>query len=392
MKYNGVLIRYNELALKGKNRIYFEKKLISNIQRKLPEAEIQRLWGRIFVGHSEVRRTEESHFIPALQKIFGISSFSPIVKVNSDLKTIQEESLNLVMAALETETASKISFRVNTNRADKSFPSMSPQINQAIAQHILPKTKRLEVDLKNAKLELGIEIREEGTFLYASKIKGLGGLPLGTSGRVLTLLSGGIDSPVAAWMMMKRGCPTDFIHYYGYPYTGEQSKQKVIQLFKKVCEYQNEAKLFIVPFGKIQEEIQKNCAERYRTLLYRRFMQQIATHVAETQNALALVTGESIGQVASQTLENLTAVRQITPIEIMRPLIAFDKHETIQLAKTIETYDISIQPFDDCCTLFQPLQPATRSRHVDLLKEEEKLDAQALIQAALATVETVENF
>ena len=384
MKVCGYLIRYDELGLKGKNRFFFEKKLISNIKEKLKEVStpkfeytIDHLWGRLLV-----RCEESSEVRSRLLKIFGISSLSPIVEVPSDLSTIQEKALALVPHRSST-------FRVTTRRVDKKFPLTSRAVNIEVANFLLPERPLLKIDLDDPELELGIEIRQEKTFLFLEKESGLGGLPVGTSGKVLTLLSGGIDSPVAAWMMMKRGCPVEFIHFYSYPYTGEQSKEKVLDLVRHLSGYQNKSFLHVIPFGKLQEEIQKHCHERYRTLLYRRMMQAIATEVAYRRRALALVSGESIGQVASQTVENISAITAATDICILRPLIGFNKKETIDLARKIGTYEISIRPFEDCCTLFQPQSPATKARLLDLLQEEEKVPYKELIQGAINHNETL---
>lgn len=379
MKVCGYLIRYDELGLKGKNRFFFEKKLISNIKEKLKETPvtIDHLWGRIVV-----RCEESSEVRGRLLKIFGISSLSPIVEAPSDLSAIQEEALALVPNRSST-------FRVTTRRVDKKFPLTSQAVNIEIANFLLPQRPLLKIDLDHPELELGIEIREEKTFLFLEKEGGLSGLPVGTSGKVLALLSGGIDSPVAAWMMMKRGCPVEFIHFYSYPYTGEQSKEKVLDLVRRLSQYQNKSFLHVVSFGKIQEAIQQHGHERYRTLLYRRMMQAIATEVAYRRRVLALVTGESIGQVASQTVENISAVETATDILIMRPLIGFNKKETIDLAQKIGTYEISIRPFEDCCTLFQPQAPATKARLLDLLREEEKVPYKEFVQGAVSSIETL---
>src|SRR3989338_5617138 len=379
MKVCGYLIRYDELALKGKNRFFFEKKLISNFKEKLKETPItiDHLWGRILV-----RCEENTEVRSRLLKIFGISSLSPIVEVKSDLSSIQAEALALVPNRSSA-------FRVTTRRVDKKFPLTSRAVNIEVANFVLPERPLLKIDLDDPELELGIEIREEKTFLFLEKERGLGGLPVGTSGKVLTLLSGGIDSPVAAWMMMKRGCPVEYIHFYSYPYTGEQSKEKVLDLVRTLSCYQNKSFLHIVPFGEIQEALQKHCNERYRTLLYRRMMQRIATEVAYRRRGVALVTGESIGQVASQTVENISAVSTATDILILRPLIGFNKNETINLSQKIGTYEISIRPFEDCCTLFQPQAPATKARLLDLLQEEEKVPYKELVQGALSHIETL---
>ncbi len=390
MKFCGYLIRYDELALKGKNRPFFEKRLISNIKEKLKEFSIttEYLWGRILVYCEK-----SPEILDRLRKVFGISSLSPVVEVSSELAVIQEQALLLLMSTLakeeNREENQNLTFRVSANRVDKKFPLTSQAVNIAVANFLLPHYPFLKVNLNHPALELGIEIREKRTFLFLEKERGLGGLPVGTGAKVLALLSGGIDSPVAAWMMMKRGCSVEFIHFYSYPYTAEQSKEKVLDLVRHLSQYQNKSFLHVVPFGKIQESIQKQCHERYRTLLYRRLMQRIATELAYRRRARALVTGESIGQVASQTVENISAVETATDVCIFRPLIGFNKQETIQIAQKIGTYEISIRPFEDCCTLFQSSCPATRARLLDLLQEEEKVPYKEFVQGAVDSIETL---
>lgn len=392
------LIRYDELALKGKNRIFFERELISNIKLKLEkyDPKVQRLWGRIWLTLSQEGDARE-----ILRNIFGISSFSPVEICESNLEVIKDKAYPLFLNSTArvapksgvpvseppASSNSNISFRVTTNRVDKRFSLTSQQMNIEMANFLLPHAPSIRVDLDHPDVELGIEIREEQTFLYIAKEKGLSGLPVGISGKVLTLLSGGIDSPVAAWQMMKRGCSVDFIHFYSYPYVGEQSKEKVLDLVKQLSKYQNKSKLFLVPFTEIQEEIQKTTEEKYRTLLYRRYMQRIATEVSKKNHYLALITGESLGQVASQTLENLDSVSQVTNILILRPLISNNKQETIEISKKIGTYEISIRPFDDCCTVFQSDHPATRSKVESLLFEEQKLSLDHLIKEAIEKIE-----
>ncbi|OGP06087.1 MAG: tRNA 4-thiouridine(8) synthase ThiI [Deltaproteobacteria bacterium GWA2_38_16] len=382
------LIRYDELALKGQNRRIFEKQLIANIRHQLKDCapRCERLWGRIFLsGHSEQR---EESIREKLKKIFGIASFSPIVECAPDLEEIKKRSLELLHSC---GLLTAKSFRVTTNRVDKRFPLTSQDTNIEIANFLLPQFPMLSVNLTHPDLELGIEIRQEGTFLYLEKEKGLCGLPVGTGGSVLTLLSGGIDSPVAAYLMMKRGCTVGFIHFYSYPYTGEQSKEKVIELAKTVTQYQHPSRLFLISFSKIQEEIAKHSNERFRTVLYRRAMQRIATAVAQKNRYKALVTGESLGQVASQTLGNLSTISQSTDILILRPLVAFNKQETVNLAKHIGTFDISIRPFDDCCTLFQPKNPATQAKLSQVLMEEEKIPSlPSLIEEAIEQSEVIQ--
>lgn len=384
MQFWGYLIRYDELALKGKNRHLFEEQLVSNIRHRLFSfsPEIQRLWGRIILKSERHAEIEVS-----LKQVMGISSFSPIICVEPNLEKMKEMALYVVLETLEDRRDRNISFRVSTNRVDKRFFPHSPQLNREIAEYILDKIPTLCVDLDDADLEVGIEIWHEITFIFSEKISGFGGLPVGSGPRVLTLLSGGIDSPVAAWEMMKRGCSIDFIHFFSYPYTGHQSKEKVVDLIKRLMNYQRSASIYFVSFSRIQEEIQKKCHERFRTVLYRRVMQRISTEVAIRTEVKALVTGESLGQVASQTLENISVIQKASDVMVLRPLITFNKQETIDVAKKIETYDISIRPYEDCCSLFQPKEPATKSRLRDVIHEEDKISISGLVEEALSTME-----
>lgn len=381
MDYFGTLIRYDELALKGKNRILFERQLISNIRAKSsPALKVERLWGRILLKDvSDVK----------LDHIFGIASYSPVVKVNADISGIQKGALELFQMSLEKNNDIPKDFCVRCRRVDKTFSPNSIETAKIIAAMIQHHFPMVRVNLETPSIELGVEIRKEGAFLYMDKHRGLRGLPLGSSSKVLALLSGGIDSPVAAWLMMQRGAPVDFVHFYAYPYVGIQSKEKVIDLAKHLCQYQNDSNLFVVSVTEIQEEIQSKCYEKFRTVLLRRFMQRIATEVAFRCNAKALVTGESLGQVASQTIENIEAIQSVTTALIFRPLIGFNKQKTIDLAKEIETYEISIRPFDDCCTLFQPKAPATKAKIPHLVREEEKLAVTELVEKALKTIEKI---
>lgn len=380
MEYFGTLIRYDELALKGKNRILFERQLISNIRSKSSsDLKVERLWGRILLEGRPVR----------LDQVFGIASYSPVMKVKADLSQIQETALKLLRDYLHLKKEKIPSFRINVRRVDKDFSPNSLEIQKIIGGHILAHFPDLKVDLRQPSIEIGVEIRREGAFLYLERTPGLRGLPVGSSAKVLSLLSGGIDSPVASWLMMQRGAPVDFIHFYAYPYVGIQSKEKVIDLARHLRQYQNGSVLFVVSVTEIQEEIQKKCNERFRTILLRRFMHRIAAEAAIRCKAKALVTGESLGQVASQTIENIEAIQSVTPALILRPLIGFNKQKTIDLAKEIGTYDISIRPFDDCCALFQPKAPATKAKIALILREEEKLPVSLLAGEALKTMETI---
>ncbi|MBI4041003.1 MAG: tRNA 4-thiouridine(8) synthase ThiI [Deltaproteobacteria bacterium] len=378
----GYLIRYGEIALKGKNRLQFEHRLMANIKKIVadPSREVYRTWGRMYVQGVHDDKTEEK-----LRNVFGIASFSRIFVTGKD--HFQEDALKLLRGSVLKNPAIR-SFCVQTKRSDKTFPMISPEINRKVAEFILSHHPELKVHLTYPDLEIGIEVRSEGTYLFTEKIQGRGGLPSGVSGKVLCLLSGGIDSPVAAYLMMKRGSLCDFVHFQSYPYTSLQSQEKVKQLFQKLAAFESNATLYLVPFSHIQEEIKEKCSERFRTLLYRRMMQRIATELARRSHALALVTGESLGQVASQTMENVASIGAVTSIPVLRPLIGFDKEETISWSKKIGTYELSIQPFPDCCALFQPKSPATKSSAQVLEAEEQKFNWEYFLEDALRRIVT----
>ncbi len=395
MDYFGTLIRYDELALKGRNRILFERQLISNIRSKSSsDLKVERLWGRILLEERPPQGRPSQAV--RLDQVFGISSYSPVMKVRADLSQIQETALKLLKDYLHSKkekgSGFRFTFRIDVRRVDKDFSPNSLEIQKIIAGHILSHFPELKVDLRTPAIEIGVEIRKEGAFLYLERSPGLRGLPVGSSAKMLSLLSGGIDSPVASWLMMQRGAPVDFVHFYAYPYVGIQSKEKVIDLAKHLGQYQNRSDLFVVSVTEIQEEIQKNCKDRFRTILLRRFMHRIAAQIATQCGAKALITGESLGQVASQTLENIEAIQNATSTGagtlILRPLIGLSKQKTIDLAKEIGTYNISIRPFDDCCALFQPNAPATKAKMALILREEEKLSS-LLVEKALKTMETI---
>lgn len=383
-----VLVRYGELSLKGGNRGDFERALMRNVRtatKSICDVRVERLHGRL-IAYPE-RRTEA--VARRLQDVFGIKSVSPTWEV----ETRQELILPLAKAIFEdalgdfdTRTAPP-SFRVRTKRADKRFPIKSSDFDRLLADHLLADHDEIRVRLKHPELELGVELREERSFVFVKRLPALGGLPVGTLGRVLCLLSGGIDSPVAAWMAMKRGCNVGFVSYHSHPFIGEPSKKKVIDLARRLMHYQPKGQLYVVPFTEVQTTIRDSAPEGYRTILYRRMMQRIATRLAASFHYDALVTGESLGQVASQTLENVRCIAAATELEVLRPLIAFDKEETIQIARRIETLEISNLPEPDCCTVFMPRRPVIRGKLEDCLAAEAQMDVEGLIERAVDGVE-----
>ena len=378
-----IIIRYSELHLKGKNRGYFERVLITNIEKSLKglKHELKRQSGRYLVENFDGFDVDE--IISRLKKVFGIHSFSVALKVNSDM--------NAIYKAAEEVCLDNGSFKVETHRADKAFPLNSLQISAEIGGRLLNKFKNLSVDVHNPQFVINIDVRENGTTLVFNEFfKGVGGMPVGSSGKGLLLISGGIDSPVAGHMIAKRGMQINCIHFHSYPYTNMQARDKVVELAKVLSDYTCGTKLNIVSVTHIQEEIHKKCNGEYMVTLLRRFMMRIAEIIAKKCGAQCLITGESLGQVASQTVEGITSSNSVVKyLPVLRPLCGFDKEEIIERSRYMGAYDISIQPYEDCCTLFLPKHPVIKPSIESILDEEKKLDVEKLIEDAVATLEVV---
>jgi thiamine biosynthesis protein ThiI len=384
-----VLVRYGELALKGGNRGEFERALARNIRNatsSISPVEIERFSGRLSVRPEKrvmdvARRTQD---------VFGISSVSPAWGAPSQPEAIAEVAREVLADALADHATDRpVRVRVSTTRAEKRFPLTSPELDRYVATRILPGPDRVRVDLEEPELVLGIDVRTEKSYVFSKRLPGPGGLPVGTQGSALCLLSGGLDSPVAAWMTMKRGCRVGFVSFHSHPYLGEGSKKKVLDLAHALCRWQGRSRLYVVPFARVQERIRDLAPESYRTVLYRRMMQRIASRIAARDGFEALVTGESVGQVASQTLENMALIGAAAELLVLRPLGGFDKEETIQIARRIGTFDLSNVPEPDCCTVFQPSRPVIRGRLDVCLETEAALGVDDLVESALASTESV---
>ena len=394
-----ILIRFGEIGLKGKNRPDFEKRLFERIKnglKPLEGARVERSHGRFFVsGLGDSGETEEA--IRLLQRVFGIVSMSPALRVKSELETIKgaalavarEELSRLRRAAPNSDvpvSAAPVRFKVQARRANKGFSYGSLELNQIIGAHVLRNAPNLKADMHEPEFTLHVEVREE-TYLYASVIPGPGGLPVGSSGRGVVLLSGGIDSPVAAWMTMKRGVEIRAVHFFSFPFTGERSKQKVVDLCRVLSTWCDRLPLDVVPFTDIQKAIYEEAPEPLRVIVMRRMMLRIAESIAAACGAGALVTGESLGQVASQTLESLHVIGAVATLPVLRPLIGMDKTEIIELANRIGTYPVSILPYEDCCSVFVPRHPRTKPRLEETVKAEERLEVDRLVRTAVAGIE-----
>ena len=378
---NAVIVRYCEIHLKGKNRGYFERLLKENVERNL--AGIPHSFRAVNARYLIENFNEDDLplILEKLGKICGIHSFSPALVVENDFEKITECALFLTEGL-------KGSFKAVINRADKTFPLNSMEIARELGGRILDERNDLFVDVISPEHTVNVDIRESGeTFVYTAVIKGLGGLPTGSGGKGLLMLSGGIDSPVAGYMMAKRGMKIDAIHFHSYPYTSEAALDKVKELAEMVSEYTNGIRLFTVKFTHIQEAIHEKCPEEFMITLMRRFMMRIAERIAEENGSQAIITGESLGQVASQTIESITSSNSVVHIPVLRPLIAFDKLDIIAIANKIKTYETSILPYEDCCTVFLPKHPAIKPRLDAVVAAEKALDTDALIDEALKTVE-----
>ena len=344
-------------------------------------ARVEREHGLLVVRSA--RRVHD--VVRVLQDVFGLSSISAARSVQQHPDEIAAVALEVLGEALESRPRGRpIPFRVETQRSDKTFPMRSTELDRFVADRVIPEhQERLKVDLSHPELVLEIHVRPGECFVFAERSRGAGGLPVGTLGRAACLFSGGIDSPVAAWMAMKRGCAVVFVAFHSYPWIGVSFQHKLEALVRVLARYQGTSVLHLVPFAPIQVEIRDRCPSSYRTVLYRRMMQRIGSRIARREHATALVTGDSLGQVASQTLENLICIEEASELPVLRPLIGFDKQETIEVAKRIGTYELSIAPEPDCCTVFQPEKPVIRGQVRQCVSAEAALDVEGLVSAAV---------
>ena len=379
-----ILIRYNEIHLKGRNRHFFEDLLYKNIENAVFEYkhELQKVSGRyILSGYNE---KDEKKILNKLACVAGVYSVSPSFVIDTDYNDISS-------LAVELMAKKKGTFKIETNRADKTFLDSSMRISASIGGDVLESNSNLEVDIHNPEHVLFIDIREnKKTFIYNQIILGVGGMPVGSSGQGLVLLSGGIDSPVAGYMVAKRGMPISALHFHSYPYTSEDAKNKVIELGKIISKYTGHFKLFVCSFTEIQESIHKNCNNEFMITIMRRIMYRIAERVAKSDGCQSIITGENLGQVASQTVESMTVTNAVVEgLPIFRPLIAFDKEEITNISKKMGAFDTSILPYEDCCTVFLPKHPVIKPKIEKCLFEESKLDLENLINNAISSDEII---
>lgn len=377
-----ILIRIGEIFLKGNNKGFFVSTLKHNILHALKgiDCAVTSAQNRMYV--EKYSDEDEGEIISRLKCVFGIYSVSPAVKVRTDLSEISEKCSELF--------PKEGKFRVTVNRADKRLPLTSMEIAREIGGDMLDRAPNLVVDLFKYDFEVNVDIRENGvTYIYYDKILCRGGLPVGCSGNGMLLLSGGIDSPVAGYTMAKRGLKIYAVHYHSFPYTSEQAKEKVIELAREISAFCGEITLFVVPFTEIQYAIKENCPIEYMITMMRRFMMKIAERLAEKSGCGALITGESLGQVASQTMESITVTNSVVKMPVFRPLIGFDKEDIIDISRDIGTFETSILPYEDCCTVFLPKNPVIRPSVEKAVEYEQNLDCENLISDALSRVETI---
>jgi len=384
------LIKYAEIGLKGKNRYLFENALcdrISEVLMPLGSYKVYKEQGRVFIecpGDYDYDETVE-----ALQRVFGISSICPVAVIDStDWDTILASVADYVDAMYPDKN---ITFKVFAKRSDKSYPITTPDMCSMIGAHLLDKFPQLKVDVHDPRVRLTVEVRKK-TYIYSIVIPGPGGMPVGTNGRAMLLLSGGIDSPVAGYMISKRGVSMAAVYFHAPPYTSERAKQKVVDLAKKISRYAGKIRLYVVNFTDIQLEIYEKCPHEELTIIMRRYMMRIAERLALKENCLGLVTGESIGQVASQTMHSLASTNEVCTMPVYRPLIAFDKQDIVEIAQRIDTFETSIQPFEDCCTIFVAKHPVTKPNLKVIRNSEKRLGdgIDELVDTAVNTAEIIE--
>ena len=388
------IVRCGEVALKGMNKPYFERMLLDRIKKLLKKfdgVKAYRHEGLIFVrADKELNPGTEGKqaILKEIGKVFGVASISPAMECESTMEDIGQTAVEYMMEAIEERGVK--TFKVNAKRADKNFPVKSPDISRQIGAAVLKGCKVLKVDVHNPDVKLFVDVRHDKSYVYQDKIPGFGGLPLGTNGKGMSLLSGGIDSPVATWMMAKRGMMIEAVHFHSFPYTSQRAREKVEELAALVATYCGRFRMHVINLLPIQEQIVQNCPEEETTILVKRFMMRIAEELAAGNGCSMLITGENLGQVASQTAEALVVTDASVKMPVMRPLIGLDKTDIMDLAKDIGTYDKSIEPYEDCCTVFLPKHPATKPKLERILASESKLDCEGLIREAIEKEEIVE--
>ncbi len=382
-----ILLKLGEIVLKGLNRRSFEQKLTANVRRRLApigKFRVYCLQSIIYVEGEDGADMDTA--FEALKKVFGVISLTRAAACEKDKDAIAK----LAIEYLREDMLRAKSFKVETRRSDKAFPMTSIELSQYVGNALSDAYEDIEVDVHDPELVVHIEVRDLAAYVHAMPVHGAGGLPVGCSGTAVTLLSGGIDSPVSTYMIAKRGVHLIPVHFFSFPYTSQQAKDKVIELGRLLTEYCGKMTMEVVPFTHIQEEIRDKCPEEYFTLIMRRFMMRIAEQIAQRSNAKAIVTGENLGQVASQTMEAMASTQAVMTLPILQPLIGMDKEEIVERARQIGTFETSILPYEDCCTVFTPRHPRTRPKISEVESAESKLDIDALVAEAIEGIERIE--
>ncbi len=380
------LCKCGEIVLKGANHSFFENALIKELKFRLKTfgtVKVSHAQSTVYVEPSE--GVDLDGVFDALTRVFGIVTIERAAVAEKDMDAIKETIREYIPEFM----SDKKTFKVEAKRADKRFPLKSPQIAAESGGAVLSACPYLRVNVKKPDVVVRVEVRENAAYISAGSFKGAGGMPVGTNGKGLLLLSGGIDSPVSGYMMAKRGVKIDAVHFESFPYTSERAKEKVLELARLVTRYSGSMLVHVVSLTKIQEELAKNCDEEYFTLLLRRYMMAIAEKIAEKNDCLALITGESVGQVASQTMQAISVTNEAVSLPVFRPCIGMDKEEIVQISRKIDTFETSIQPFEDCCTVFTPRHPKTRPELRKVLEQERKLDFDVLVEEAVNTKEEI---
>lgn len=379
MKYSEIMVRYGELSTKGKNKKDFIKQLGHNVRKALHEFEGLEVSAQHDRLHVTLHETDSTAVMDRLKGVFGIENFSPSVKVEKDLAAIEATVLEMA----QQDFKPGMTFKIDTRRQDKNFAYDTYQLNDLLGGHVLDNVPGIQVQMKHPDLTIRVEVRVNGVFISGKTIPGAGGLPVGTGGKAVMMLSGGIDSPVASYYAMRRGVKLDMVHFFSPPYTSEQALAKAKELTAKLAKYSGGIQFIQVPFTKIQETIKEKVPEGYLMTIQRRMMLRLTVAVAHMRHAKGIFNGESLGQVASQTLDSMAAINDVTTMPILRPLLSLDKTEIIKIAEDIDTYDLSILPYEDCCTIFTPPAPKTRPDLEKSRKFEQNIDVEGLMKEAL---------
>ncbi|RHW49988.1 tRNA 4-thiouridine(8) synthase ThiI [Bombilactobacillus bombi] len=385
MNYTEIMIRYGELSTKGKNRRSFIDRLHGNVAKVLQDFPELRIHPKRDRMHINLNGTDAQAVMKRLQVVFGIQNYSPSIRIDKDLELIKQTALQMIQEQYQPGKT----FKITTKRADHEFEYDTNQINLAVGDYVSDHIPELQAEMRRPDIKIRIEIRFDGAYLSSQTFPGAGGLPVGTAGKAALMLSGGIDSPVAGYLAMKRGVEVEMIHFYSPPYTSEHALQKAQDLTVKLTKYAGHIQFIQVPFTEIQETIKKQVPEGYLMTVQRRFMLRLTDLITKKRHGLAIFNGESVGQVASQTLESMAAINDVTTTPIIRPVATMDKTEIIKIAEKIDTFDLSIQPFEDCCTIFAPTRPKTKPTITKAREYEEQLDVEGLINRALAGIKII---